>query len=93
MNILGCIALIICVFIVALFGAAAYVMIEKDRNEKKLISQIELLNEIESLREEYYEDNKKLNERITLLNINQQVLEGNLEKFINKYPIGHIKER
>lgn len=84
MNILGCIALIICVFIVALFGSAAYVMIEKDRNEKNLKTQNELLDEIELLREEYYVDNKKLNERITLLNINQQVLEGNLEKFLNK---------
>lgn len=84
MNILGCIALIICVFIVALFGAAAYVMIEKDRNEKKLITQIELLNEIELLREEYYLDNKKLNERITTISINQHILEENIEKFLNK---------
>lgn len=84
MNILGCIALIICVFIVALFGAAAWVMIEKNRDEKKLITQIELLNEIESLREEYYEDNKNLTERVAAISINQHILEKNLEKFLNK---------
>ena len=84
MNILGCIALIICVFIVALFGAAAWVMIEKNRDEKKLITQIELLNEIEALREEYYEDNKNLTERVAAISINQHILEQNLEEFLNK---------
>ena len=84
MNILVAIVCIICFFIACVFGSAAFVMIGKDLNEKKLRKQNELLNELESLREEYYEDNKKLNGRITTLSINQNILESNLEKILKK---------
>ena len=87
MNILVAIVIVICFFIAVLFGSAAAVMIGKDSNEKKLRKQNELLNELEALREEYYEDNNKLNERIT---INQQYLERNIENILNK---GYTKER
>ena len=90
MNILVAIVIVICFFIAALFGSAAAVMIGKDRNEKKLRKQNELLNELEALREEYYEDNNKLNERITTLSMNQQYLERNIENILNK---GCTKER
>ena len=90
MNILVAIVIVICFFIAVLFGSAAAVMIGKDSNEKKLRKQNELLNELEALREEYYEDNKKLNERMTTLSINQQYLERNIENILNK---GYTKER
>ena len=90
MNILVAIVIVICFFIAVLFGSAAFVMISKDRNEKKLRKQNELLNELEALREEYYEDNNKLNERITTLSMNQQYLERNIENILNK---GYTKER
>lgn len=84
MNILVAIVCIICFFIACVFGSAAFVMIGKDLNEKKLRKQNELLNELESLREEYYEDNKKLNAKIFTLNINQQTLETKLVEFLNR---------
>lgn len=84
MNILVAIVIVICFFIAVLFGSAAAVMIGKDRNEKKLRKQNELLNELEALREEYYEDNNKLNAKIFTLNINQQTLETKLVEFLNK---------
>lgn len=90
MNILVAIVIVILGFLVVLFGSAAFVMIGKDRNEKKLRKQNELLNELEALREEYYEDNNKLNERITTLSMNQQYLERNIENILNK---GYTKER
>lgn len=90
MNILVAIVIVICFFLAILFGSAAAVMIGKDRNEKKLRKQDELLNELEALREEYYEDNKKLNERITTLSMNQQYSERNIENILNK---GYTKER
>ena len=90
MNILVAIVIVICFFIAVLFGSAAVVMIGKDSNEKKLRKQNELLNELEALREEYYEDNNKLNERITTLSMNQQYLECNIENLLNK---GYTKER
>lgn len=90
MNILVAIVIVICFFIAVLFGSAAAVMIGKDSNEKKLRKQNELLNELEALREEYYEDNNKLNERITTITINQQYLERNIENILNK---GYTKER
>ena len=90
MNILVAIVIVICFFIAVLFGSAAAVMIGKDLNEKKVRKQNELLNELEALREEYYEDNKKLNERMTTLSINQQYLERNIENILNK---GYTKER
>lgn len=90
MNILVAIVIVICFFIAVLFGSAAVVMIGKDSNEKKLRKQNELLNELEALREEYYEDNNKLNERITTLSMNQQYLECNIENILNK---GYTKER
>ena len=90
MNILVAIVIVICFFIAVLFGSAAVVMIGKDSNEKKLRKQNELLNELEALREEYYEDNNKLNERITTLSMNQQYLERNIENILNK---GYTKER
>lgn len=90
MNILVAIVIVILGFLVVLFGSAAFVMIGKDRNEKKLKKQNELLNELEALREEYYEDNNKLNERITTLSMNQQYLERNIENILNK---GYTKER
>ena len=90
MNILMAIVIVICFFIAVLFGSAAYVMIGKDRNEKGLKEQNELLDELEVLRKETYEDNKKLNERITTLSMNQQYLERNIENILNK---GYTKER
>lgn len=90
MNILVAIVIVICFFIAVLFGSAAAVMIGKDSNEKKLRKQNELFEEIEALREEYYEDNNKLNERMTTLSMNQQYLECNIEKILNK---GYTKER
>ena len=90
MNILVAIVIVILGFLAILFGSAAAVMIGKDSNEKKLRKQNELLNELEALREEYYEDNNKLNERITTLSMNQQYLERNIENLLNK---GYTKER
>ena len=90
MNILVAIVIVICFFIAVLFGSAAAVMIGKDSNEKKLRKQNELLNELEALREEYYEDNNKLNERMTTLSMNQQYLECIIEKILND---GYTKER
>lgn len=90
MNILVAIVIVILGFLAILFGSAAVVMIGKDSNEKKLRKQNELLNELEALREEYYEDNNKLNERITTLSMNQQYLERNIENILNK---GYTKER
>lgn len=90
MNILVAIVIVILGFLAILFGSAAAVMIGKDLNEKKLRKQNELLNELEALREEYYEDNNKLNERITTLSMNQQYLERNIENILNK---GYTKER
>ena len=90
MNILAAIVIVILGFFAILFGSAAVVMIGKDSNEKKLRKQNELLNELEALREEYYEDNNKLNERITTLSMNQQYLERNIENILNK---GYTKER
>ena len=84
MNILVAIVIVILGFLAILFGSAAAVMIGKDSNEKKLRKQNELLNELEALREEYYEDNNKLNERITTLSMNQQYLERNIENILNK---------
>lgn len=84
MNILVAIVCIICFFIACVFGSAAFVMLGKDRNEKKLKKQNELLDELEQLRNEVYEDNNKLNERITTLSINQNILEENLKNFLNK---------
>ena len=90
MNILVAIVIVILGFLAILFGSAAAVMIGKDLNEKKLRKQNELLNELEALREEYYEDNNKLNERMTTLSMNQQYLERNIENILNK---GYTKER
>ena len=90
MNILVAIVIVILGFLAILFGSAAFVMIGKDSNEKKLRKQNELLNELEALREEYYEDNNKLNAKIFTLNINQQYLERNIENLLNK---GYTKER
>ena len=90
MNILVAIVIVILGFLAILFGSAAFVMIGKDSNEKKLRKQNELLNELEALREEYYEDNNKLNERITVLSMNQQYLERNIENLLNR---GYTKER
>ena len=90
MTILVADVIVICFFIAVLFGSAAAVMIGKDLNEKRLRKQNELLNELEALREEYYEDNSKLNERITTLSRNQQYLERNIENILNK---GYTKER
>ena len=90
MNILVAIVIVILGFLAILFGSAAAVMIGKDSNEKKLRKQNELLNELEALREEYYEDNSKLNERITTLSMNQQYLERNIENILNK---GYTKRR
>ena len=90
MSILLAIVIVILGFLAVLFGSAAAVMIGKDSNEKKLRKQNELLNELEALREEYYEDNNKLNERITTLSMNQQYLERNIENILNK---GYTKER
>ena len=90
MNILMAIVIVILGFLAILFGSAAFVMIGKDRNEKKLKKQNELLDELEQLRNEVYEDNNKLNERITTLSMNQQYLERNIENILNK---GYTKER
>lgn len=90
MNILVAIVIVICFFIAVLFGSAAAVMIGKDLNEKKVRKQNELLNELEALREEYYEDNRRLDARITTITINQQYLERNIENILNK---GYTKER
>lgn len=90
MNILVAIVIVICLFIAVLFGSAAAVMIGKDLNEKKVRKQNELLNELEALREEYYEDNRKLDARITTITINQQYLERDIENILNK---GYTKER
>ena len=90
MNILVAIVIVICFFIAVLFGSAAAVMIGKDLNEKKVRKQNELLNELEALREEYYEDNRKLDARITTITINQQYLERNIENILND---GYTKER
>lgn len=90
MNILVAIVIVICFFIAVLFGSAAAVMIGKDLNEKKVRKQNELLNELEALREEYYEDNRKLDARITTITMNQQYLERNVENLLNR---GYTKER
>ena len=90
MNILVAIVIVILGFLAILFGSAAAVMIGKDSNEKKLRKQNELLDELEQLRNEVYEDNNKLNERITTLSMNQQYLERNIENILNK---GYTKER
>ena len=90
MNILVAIVIVICFFIAVVFGSAAFVMIGKHLNEKKLRKQNELLDELEQLRNEVYEDNNKLNERITTLSMNQQYLERNIENILNK---GYTKER
>lgn len=90
MNILVAIVIVICFFIAVLFGSAAAVMISREIADKKLRKQNELLNELEALREEYYEDNNKLIERITTLSMNQQYLERNIENLLNK---GYTKER
>ena len=90
MNILVAIVIVILGFFAILFGSAAAVMIGKDSNEKKLRKQNELLDELEQLRNEVYEDNNKLNERITTLSMNQQYLERNIENLLNK---GYTKER
>ena len=90
MNILVAIVIVILGFLAILLGSAAAVMIGKDLNEKKVRKQNELLNELEALREEYYEDNNKLNERITTLSMNQQYLERNIENLLNN---GYTKER
>jgi Na+-transporting NADH:ubiquinone oxidoreductase subunit NqrC len=84
MNILVAIVIVICFFIAVLFGSAAFVMISKDLNEKKVRKQNELLNELEVLREEYYTDIRKLDARITTISINQQILEESLKNFLNK---------
>ena len=84
MNILVAIVIVICFFIAVLFGSAAAVMISREIADRKLRKQNELLNELEALREEYYEDNNKLNERITTLSINQNILENNLKKNFEK---------
>ena len=84
MNILVAIVIVILGVTAILFGSAAAVMIGKDSNEKKLRKQNELLNELEALREEYYEDNNKLNAKIFTLNINQQTLETKLVEFLNR---------
>ena len=90
MNILMAIVIVILGFLAILFGSAAAVMIGKDSNEKKLRKQNELLDELEQLRNEVYEDNNKLNERITTIAMNQQYLERNIENILNK---GYTKER
>ena len=90
MNILVAIVIVILGFFAIFFGSAAVVMIGKDSNEKKLRKQNELLDELEQLRNEVYEDNNKLNERITTLSMNQQYLERNIENLLNK---GYTKER
>ena len=84
MNILAALTIIACAFIIALFGSAAFVMIGKDINEKKLKKQNELLDELEQLRNEVYEDNSKLNERMTVLSVNQQYLENKLMEILNR---------
>ena len=84
MNILAAIVIIICIFIACVFGSAAAVMISREIADRKLKKQNELNDEIERLREECYEDNKKLNERMTTLSINQNILEENLKNFLNK---------
>lgn len=84
MNILAALTIIACAFIIALFGSAAAVMISREIADRKLKKQNELLDELEQLRNEVYEDNKKLSERITTLSINQNILEENLKNFLNK---------
>lgn len=84
MNILVAIVIVICFFIAVLFGSAAAVMISREIADRKLRKQNELLNELEALREEYYEDNRKLNERITTLSMNQQYLENKLMEILKK---------
>lgn len=84
MNILVALTIIACAFIIALFGSAAAVMISREIADRKLKKQNELLDELEQLRNEVYEDNKKLSERITTLSINQNILEENLKNFLNK---------
>ena len=84
MNILVAIVIVICFFIAVLFGSATAVMISREIADRKLRKQNELLNELEALREEYYEDNNKLNERITTLSMNQQYLENKLREILNR---------
>ena len=84
MNILMAIVIVILGFLAILFGSAAFVMLGKDRNEKKLRKQNELLDELEQLRNEVYEDNRKLDAKIFTLNINQQTLETKLVEFLNR---------
>ena len=84
MNILVAIVIVILGTIAILFGSAAAVMISREIADKKLRKQNELLNELEALREEYYEDNNKLNAKIFTLNINQQTLETKLVEFLNR---------
>ena len=67
-----------------LFGSATAVMISREIADRKLRKQNEWFNEIELLREEYYTDIRRLEERITVISINQTILEGNLEKILKK---------
>ena len=84
MNILMAIVIVILGFLAILFGSAAAVMIGKDSNEKKLRKQNELLDELEQLRNEVYEDNRKLDARITTISINQHCLERNIENIFEQ---------
>ena len=84
MNILAALTIIACAFIIALFGSAAAVMISREIADRKLKKQNELLDELEQLRNEVYEDNSKLNERMTVLSMNQQYLENKLMEILNR---------
>lgn len=84
MTILAAITIIICVFIAALFGSAAAVMISREIAEKKLKKQEDFYFELDELREEFLASDKKLNAKIFTLNVNQQVLENKLVEFLNK---------
>lgn len=84
MNIIAAITIIICVFIAALFGSASAVMISREIAEKKIKKQEDFYFELDELREEFLASDKKLNERVTTISINQNILESNLEKILNK---------
>ena len=90
MNILVAIVIVILGFLAILFGSAAAVMISREIADRKLRKQNELLDELEQLRNEVYEDNRKLDARITTITMNQQYLERNIENILNK---GYTKER
>ena len=90
MNILVAIVIVILGFLAILFGSAAAVMISREIADRKLRKQNELLDELEQLRNEDYEDNRKLDARITTITMNQQYLERNIENILNK---GYTKER